>query len=76
MLAEDGTRRLARAQLGPGRPDVRDRPQPAQQRHLNGADVLGVHRADLRADGKVLFVNIQDPGITLAITGPWEKYLG
>lgn len=28
------------------------------------------------ADGKVLFVNIQTPGITLAITGPWEKYLG
>jgi secreted PhoX family phosphatase len=26
-------------------------------------------------DGKVLFVNIQDPGIMLAITGPWEKYL-
>ena len=28
------------------------------------------------ADGKVLFVNMQDPGLTLAITGPWEKYLG
>ncbi|MFI7589866.1 alkaline phosphatase PhoX [Spongisporangium articulatum] len=28
------------------------------------------------ADGKVLFVNIQTPGITLAITGPWSKYLG
>jgi secreted PhoX family phosphatase len=27
-------------------------------------------------DGKVLFVNIQSPGITLAITGPWSKYLG
>ncbi|MEP9384510.1 alkaline phosphatase PhoX [Nocardioides cheoyonin] len=27
-------------------------------------------------DGKVLFVNIQTPGFTLAITGPWEKYLG
>lgn len=27
-------------------------------------------------DGKVLFVNIQTPGITLAITGPWSKYLG
>jgi secreted PhoX family phosphatase len=26
-------------------------------------------------DGRVLFVNIQEPGITLAITGPWEKYL-
>jgi secreted PhoX family phosphatase len=28
------------------------------------------------SDGKVLFVNIQTPGITLAVTGPWEKYLG
>lgn len=27
------------------------------------------------ADGKVLFVNIQTPGMTLAITGPWERYL-
>lgn len=26
-------------------------------------------------DGRVLFVNIQAPGLTLAITGPWEKYL-
>lgn len=28
------------------------------------------------ADGRVLFVNIQSPGITLAITGPWHSYLG
>ena len=28
------------------------------------------------SDGEVLFVNIQVPGITLAITGPWEKFLG
>jgi secreted PhoX family phosphatase len=27
-------------------------------------------------DGRILFVNIQAPGITLAITGPWHKYLG
>jgi len=27
------------------------------------------------SDGRVLFVNIQTPGITLAITGPWAKYL-
>jgi hypothetical protein len=24
----------------------------------------------------ILFVSIRAPGITLAITGPWEKYLG
>ncbi|NUR07064.1 MAG: DUF839 domain-containing protein [Nocardioidaceae bacterium] len=28
------------------------------------------------SDGKVLFVNIQTPGITLAITGPWSSFLG
>ncbi len=27
-------------------------------------------------DGSMLFVNIQEPGITLAITGPWAAYLG
>lgn len=27
------------------------------------------------AGGKVLFVNMQKPGLTLAITDPWEKYL-
>jgi len=27
-------------------------------------------------DGSILFVNIQEPGITLAITGPWGHYLG
>jgi len=27
------------------------------------------------SDGKVVFVNIQTPGITYAITGPWEQYL-
>jgi hypothetical protein len=26
-------------------------------------------------DGRTLFVNIQTPGITLAITGPWSTYL-
>jgi secreted PhoX family phosphatase len=26
-------------------------------------------------DGRVLFVNIQVPGLTLAVTGPWAKYL-
>jgi secreted PhoX family phosphatase len=27
-------------------------------------------------DGKILFANIQVPGITLAVTGPWQRYLG
>ena len=28
-------------------------------------------RGVARTDGKTLFVNIQYPGMTLAITGPW-----
>ena len=26
-------------------------------------------------DGTILFVNIQYPGMTLAITGPWDTFL-
>ena len=29
--------------------------------------------ATFSPDGKWLFVNLQNPGVTLAITGPWEK---
>jgi secreted PhoX family phosphatase len=25
-------------------------------------------------DGRTMFVNIQDPGITFAIWGPWSKF--
>jgi secreted PhoX family phosphatase len=28
------------------------------------------------ADGRTLFVNIQSPGLTLAITGPWRPPIG
>ncbi|MEP6796740.1 MAG: alkaline phosphatase PhoX, partial [Lapillicoccus sp.] len=27
-------------------------------------------------DGLVLFANVQEPGHTFAITGPWRTYLG
>jgi len=29
--------------------------------------------ATLSPDGRILFVNIQDPGITFAILGPWRR---
>ena len=32
--------------------------------------------ATFSPDGKTLFVNIQGPGLTLAINGPWEKRKG
>ncbi|MCY3810226.1 MAG: DUF839 domain-containing protein [Gammaproteobacteria bacterium] len=46
----------------PGRPAI----EPADYR---GSEWAG---ATFSPDGTTLFVNIQSPGITLAITGPWE----
>ena len=40
---------------------------------LNDSEFCGPAFTD---DGKVLFVNLQDPGLTLAVTGPWDRYLG
>ena len=37
---------------------------------LNGSEFAGV---TFSPDGSTLFVNIQTPGLTLAITGPWES---
>lgn len=37
---------------------------------LNLSELAGICCAP---DGKTLFVNIQDPGLTLAITGPWKS---
>jgi secreted PhoX family phosphatase len=27
-------------------------------------------------DGRILFANVQEPGYTFAIRGPWARYLG
>ena len=37
---------------------------------LNGSELAG---ANFSPDGDTLFVNIQTPGITFAITGPWDR---
>ncbi len=37
---------------------------------VNDAELAG---CCFSPDGSILFVNIYDPGITLAITGPWQK---
>lgn len=57
-------------------------PFAANNLHLNG--IFG-HTGDFRgsewagatftADGEWLFVNLQNPGVTFAITGPWKKGL-
>jgi secreted PhoX family phosphatase len=37
---------------------------------LNDSELAGVV---FSPDGSTLFVNIQDPGMTIAVTGPWER---
>ena len=49
------------------RPDRRRRRPVGRRWHR----ALGVRGPDLQPDGQWLFVNIQVPGITCAITGPW-----
>ncbi|MBW0145792.1 alkaline phosphatase PhoX [Sphingomicrobium clamense] len=41
----------------------------ARNAHEDSSEFCG---ACFSPDGKTMFVNIQEPGITLAITGPWE----
>jgi secreted PhoX family phosphatase len=52
---------------------VRVRPDGSCERigrnRLNGSELAG---ATFSPDGSTLFVNIQNPGLTLAITGPWR----
>ena len=68
VLAEDGVGASHVLSSVPGRAVVRDRPQPANDSEFTGPTFT--------EDGRTLFVNIQTPGLTLAITGPWESYLG
>lgn len=45
------------------------RPYHLGRNALNSSEMAGICCAP---DGKTLFVNIQKPGLTLAITGPWK----
>ncbi|WP_182378854.1 alkaline phosphatase PhoX [Nocardioides sp. WS12] len=68
VLAEDGvgaSHVLSATPYGPA--------QAIARNQLNDSEFTGPTFSE---DGKVLFVNIQTPGLTLAITGPWEQYLG
>ncbi|HEY5858188.1 MAG TPA: alkaline phosphatase PhoX, partial [Aldersonia sp.] len=48
-------------------------PFPIARNELNDSEFCG---AAFSADGTTLFVNIQSPGLTLAITGPWRAPTG
>jgi len=68
VLAEDGSGASHVLSAIPGGPTY-----AIARNQLNDSEFCG---PTFTGDGKVLFVNMQDPGLTLAITGPWEKYLG
>ncbi len=68
ILAEDGNASSHVLSATPGGPTY-----AIARNMLNDSEFCG---PAFTADGKVLFVNMQDPGLTLAITGPWRDYLG
>lgn len=76
ILAEDGvgaSHVLAATPYGPTQAIARNQFNIGTEAEPAYSEFTGPTFSD---DGKVLFVNIQTPGFTLAITGPWEKYLG
>ena len=77
VLAEDGVRASHVLSSVPGGPTYAIARNMLSIGTSNGAPVFSEFTGPtFSPDGKVLFVNIQVPGITLAITGPWQKYLG
>jgi uncharacterized protein len=48
----------------------RGNPYPLARNEYNDSEFCG---PAFSADGQTLFVNIQSPGFTLAITGPWDR---
>lgn len=76
ILAEDGVRASHVLSSVPGGPTYAIARNQLVISQSNGFPVYSEFTGPtFSPDGKVLFVNIQVPGITLAITGPWEKYL-
>jgi uncharacterized protein len=77
ILAEDGVRASHVLSAVPGGPTYAIARGQLVNGTSNGAPTYSEFTGPtFTPDGKVLFVNIQSPGITLAITGPWNKYLG
>lgn len=61
---------VARAQHPPFREEHGNRQRRAQ-RDRRRLQRIGMGRRVLQPGGKRLFANLQSPGITFAITGPW-----
>ncbi len=76
VLAEDGVRASHVLSSVPGGPTYAIARNQVQIGTTNGAPTYSEFTGPtFSPDGKVLFVNIQTPGIQLAITGPWQDYL-
>jgi uncharacterized protein len=77
VLAEDGVRASHVLSAVPGGPTYAIARNQLSNGTSNGAPTYSEFTGPTFApDGRILFVNIQVPGITLAIAGPWQKYLG
>jgi secreted PhoX family phosphatase len=77
VLAEDGVRASHVLSSVPGGPTYAIARNMISNGTSNGTPTYSEFTGPtFSPDGKVLFVNIQVPGITLAIIGPWQKYLG
>ncbi|TDD22926.1 DUF839 domain-containing protein [Kribbella turkmenica] len=68
VLAEDGNASSHVLSSTPGGPTY-----AIARNMLNDSEFTG---PAFSADGRILFVNLQSPGITFAISGPWRDYLG
>lgn len=76
ILAEDGVRASHVLSSVPGGPTYAVARNQLVIGTTNGAPTYSEFTGPtFSPDGRVLFVNIQIPGITLAITGPWRRYL-
>lgn len=76
ILAEDGVKASHVLSSVPGGPTYAIARNQLSIGTSNGAPTYSEFTGPtFSPDGRILFVNIQVPGITLAITGPWEKYL-
>ena len=77
VLAEDGVRASHVLSSVPGGPTYAIARNMLSNGTSGGAATYSEFTGPtFSPDGRILFVNIQAPGITLAISGPWHKYLG
>ena len=71
VLAEDGVGASHVLSAIPGGPTY----AIARNQLLYNGEYSEFTGPNFSPDGNLLFVNIQEPGITVAIGGPWRRYL-